>query len=402
MAVSAPAAPGHGRPSRLSEFARWARGSDIGRAGPVAAVGVLVMLWVVFQILDPTFLTPRNLSSLSVDIVPLGLVATGVVFVLLVGDIDLSVASVSGLGAAVFAVLSVEYGVPEWLAVLTALLSGAAVGAFHGVVIGRLGVPGFVVTLAGLLGWSGLMMYLLATTGTVIIDSNGMVAALTSTYLPGAVGYVLAAVSVTAYVTAAWREARRRAAAGVPHRPGAEIAIRAALLAVPAFAAAAVLAAFEGLPLALLIFLVLIAGLDYILRRTAYGRKILSLGAGVEAARRAGIDVVAVRASAFMIASSLAALGGIFLASRITSVSQAAGSGDVLINIIAAAVIGGTSLFGGRGSAWSALIGATIIQSLSSGMAILGVQTPVQFMIIATVLLAAVVLDSLSRRTLRA
>jgi D-xylose transport system permease protein len=383
----------------LGDFRRRMRSGELGSIPVVVGVAII---WITFQLLDSSFLSPRNLSNLSVDIVGMGMITIGVVFVLLVGDIDLSVGSVSGLAAALFAVLNVNHGVEEWLAVLLALLGGAATGAVHGFFVARVGAPAFVVTLAGLLGWNGLMLYLLGTSGTVILNDEGLVADLTSHYFHGAAAYALAAFSVLAFLLVSHRTARRRAAAGVPARTPGAIAVRTGILAAVSFAAAAVLAEFQGMPLALLIFLAAVVGLDFLLRRTPYGRKVFALGGGVEAARRAGVNVVWVRTSVFMVAGAMAAIGGLFLASRLTSVSQASGSGGLLMNVIAAAVIGGTSLFGGRGSTWSALLGVLVIQSIASGMALLGIQIAVQFMITGGVLLAAVVIDSLSRRLQKA
>jgi D-xylose transport system permease protein len=389
----------HGLGGYLDDFRRRLRSGELGS---VPVVVGLAIIWITFELLDSSFLSPRNLSNLSVDIVGMGMIAIGVVFVLLVGDIDLSVGSVSGLVAAVFAVLNVNHGVAEWLAVLLAVLAGAAIGAVHGFFVALVGVPAFVVTLAGLLGWNGFMLYLLGTSGTIILDDEGLVADLTDRSLHGATAYGIAAFSVLAFLLASYRTSRRRAAAGVPARPLSEIAVRTGVLAALAFTAAAVLAHFEGLPLALLLFLIAVIGLDFVLRRTPYGRKVFALGGGVEAARRAGINVVWVRVSVFMVSGAMAAIGGLFLASRLTSVSQASGSGDLLMNVIAAAVIGGTSLFGGRGTTWSALLGVLVIQSIASGMALLGIQIAVQFMITGCVLLAAVVIDSLSRRLQKA
>ncbi|MFC6066160.1 sugar ABC transporter permease [Streptomyces ochraceiscleroticus] len=374
-----------------------------GELGAVPVVLGLVVIWIIFQALNGAFLSPRNLSNLSLDIVGTGLIAVGIVFVLLIAELDLSVGSVSGLAAAVFAVLSVRNGMPEWLALLIAVLTGAAIGAVHGFFVARVGVPSFVVTLAGLLAWNGLMLYVLGASGTVNLDDQGLVATLTSYYFShAAAAYGLAAVGSIVFFLASYQEARRRKTAGVPSRPLREIAVRTALLAVIAFAAAAVLNQFQGLPLALLIFLLIIVCLDFALRRTPYGRQVFSLGGGIEAARRAGINVVWVRISVFMVSGTMAAIGGLFLASRITSASQTSGSGNLLLNAIAAAVIGGTSLYGGRGRTWSALLGILVIQSIASGMALLGIQAAVQFMITGGVLLAAVVLDSLTRRSQRA
>nr|WP_267246535.1 sugar ABC transporter permease [Streptomyces sp. PR69] len=371
-----------------------------GEFGSVPVVLGLVMIWVIFQSLNSNFLSPRNLSNLSVDIVGTGLIAAGIVFVLLVGEIDLSVGSVSGFGAALFAVLNVQNGMAEWLAVIVAVLCGAAIGLVQGFFFAKVGVPAFVVTLAGLLGWNGLMLYVLGTSGTVNLDDEGLVATLTSHYFSDiAVAYGVAALGTAAFFLASYQDGRHRKATGLPYRPLGEIGLRTGVVAVIAFAAAHVLNQFRGLPLALLIFLVFVAGLDFVLRRTPYGRRVYAVGGGAEAARRAGVNVVRVRVSVFMVSASMAVVGGLFLASRITSASQTSGTGLLLLNAIAAAVIGGTSLFGGHGRTWSALLGMLVIQSIASGMALLGIQAAVQFMITGGVLLAAVVIDSLSRRT---
>lgn len=390
---------------------RWSPGSHLARArrrmrsgemGPLPGFVGLLVIWVVFQSLDSAFLTPRNLSNLSVDIVGMGLITVGIIFVLLVGDIDLSVSSVSGLSAAVFAVLSVHQGLPDWLAVLLAVLCGTATGALHGFLIARIGVPAFAVTLAGFLGWNGATLAVLGTSGTIHLDHQGLVGRLTTTYFTGPTAYLLATASVVAYALAACRVRRRRLRAGVPETALGEIVVRTTLLGLVAFGAAVALSEFEGLPLALTVFLAFLVGLDLLLRRTVYGRKVHALGGGFEAARRAGINVVWVRASVFAISGTMAAIGGLFLASRISSVGQPSALGALLIDVIAAAVIGGTSLLGGRGRTWSALLGVLVVQSIASGMTLLGIQVAVQYMIIAGVLLAAVVSDSLSRHLLEA
>ncbi|MFI9075765.1 sugar ABC transporter permease [Streptomyces sioyaensis] len=374
-----------------------------GELGSVPVALGLVVVWIIFESLNENFLSPRNLSNLSVDIVGPGMISVGVVFVLLLGEIDLSVGSVSGLAAAVFAVLSVNQGMPEAPALLLAVLGGTVIGAVQGFFLAKVGVPAFVVTLAGLLGWNGLMLYVLGASGTINIDENGLVAKLTSYYFTNvAAAYGLAALGTAAFFLTSYHGVRRRRAAGVPCRPLSEIVLRTGVLAVISLAAAWVLNQFLGLPLALLIFLVMLVGLDYVLRRTPYGRMIFALGGSVEASRRTGLNVSLVRISVFMISGTMAAVGGLFLASRVTSASQTSGGGNLLMDAIAAAVIGGTSLFGGRGRTWSALLGVLVIQSIASGVALMGIQTAVQFMITGGVLLIAVVIDSLSRRAQRA
>ncbi|MEU3688406.1 sugar ABC transporter permease [Streptomyces narbonensis] len=384
----------------LGEFRRKLRSGELGSLPVILAV---IIIWTVFGSLDSTFLSAQNLSDLSQQIVGTGMIAVGIVFVLLLGEIDLSVGSVSGLCAAIFAVLNVLNGMNEWLALLIAIAGGAAVGLIHGFFFAEVGVPAFVVTLAGNLAWNGLMLQVLGTSGTVNIPSESIVSRLYSTiYHSPAAAYAAAAVGVGLFLAASLLDARRRRAARVPFRPIAEIVLRTVVIAAIAFVTAYILNQYQGLPLALLVFLILLVVLDFVLRRTTYGRRIFAVGGNIEGARRAGISVPFVRMSVFSIAGTMAAVGGLFLAGQIQSASQTSGGGNLLMNVIAAAVIGGTSLFGGRGSVWSALLGALVIGSIQSGMNIMGVSNAVQFMITGSVLLAAVVVDSLSRRSQKA
>ncbi|WP_372461623.1 sugar ABC transporter permease [Actinacidiphila acidipaludis] len=371
-----------------------------GRLGAFPVVVSLLVTWIVFQSLNHNFLSPRNLSDICVDIVGPGLVAVGIVFVLLLGEVDLSVGSVSGLTASIFAVMYVNSGEPEWLAIVSALLSGAAIGTIQGFFFARVGVPAFVVTLAGLLVWNGLMLYVLGASGTIDLGDRGLVAELSTRYFhSAALAYGLAALGTGAFFVMTYRDNRARSRAGMSALPVWEIAERTLGVAAPSFAAAWVLEDFRGVPLALLVFLVFVVGLDFVLRRTTYGRRIFAIGGEAEAARRSGINVVWTRVSAFAMSGTLAAVGGLFLTSRVASVGQTSGSTTLLINAIAAAVIGGVSLFGGRGTTWSALLGILVIQSIASGMVLIGLETAVQYMVTGGVLLGAVILDSLSRRS---
>ncbi|MFI9152523.1 sugar ABC transporter permease [Streptomyces sp. NPDC053367] len=370
-----------------------------GGLGPVPAIVVLIVVWTVFQILDPSFLSPRNLSNLGVDIVGTGLIATGLVFVLLIGEIDLSIGALSGFTAALFAVLNVHHGIPEEFAALLAVAVGCAAGALHGVVFARLGVASFAVTLAAGLGWSGMLVIVLGGSGTVVFDDEGFVATLTRHHFGHpAAAYGLAAAVTGTYFLAAHQRSRYHRASGAAFSSTGRITARTAALGLIAFAGAAVLNQYQGLPLALLIFLLIVAGLDYGLRRTSYGRSVYAQGDSVEAARRAGLRVVAVQISVFMVSGTTAALGGLFLASRTSTVGAGSPTLILLVNAVAAAVIGGTSLFGGRGRTWSALLGILVIQSVASGMALLGLQGAIQITITAGILLIAVIADSLSRR----
>ncbi|MFK8910017.1 sugar ABC transporter permease [Streptomyces sp. YS-3] len=381
----------------LSEFKRKMKAGDLGSL-PVV-VGLIVIM-AIFQSLNSNFLTAGNLSDISVAMVGTGMIATGIVFVLLLGEIDLSVGSVSGVAGATFAVLNVTHGMAEWLALVLAILTGTVAGAIHGFVFARIGVPAFAVTLAGLLFWNGFMLQVLGSNGTINLDSEGLVAKLTSYYFSDvAAAYGLAVIAVAAFFLTSLLDSRRREAAGVPSRPFSEIVLRTVLLAVPAVGAAAVYNQYKGLPLAVVLFLAVLVLTDFVLRRTAYGRKVFALGGSIEASRRAGINVVMIRTSIYAISGTFAAIGGLFLASKITAANQGAGSGELLMNAIAAAVIGGTSLFGGRGRTWNALLGVLVITSIQYGLALQGIASPIQYMITGGVLLATVVIDAVTRKT---
>ncbi|GAB2978747.1 ABC transporter permease [Streptomyces pseudoechinosporeus] len=381
------------------EFKRKIRGGDLGSLPVVIG---LIAIAVIFQSLNSNFLSAENLNNIAVAMVATGMMSVGIVFVLLLGEIDLSVGSVSGVAGAIAAVLSVTHGMNEWLAVLMALGGGAVAGAIHGFFFARIGAPAFAVTLAGLLFWLGFMLQLLGENGTINLDGDGLIGKLTTYYFSDiAAAYGLATIAVAVFFVTSFLDSRRREAAGIPSRPLVDILLRTGLLAIVAYAAAIMFNQYKGLPLALLLFLVVLVMTDFVLRRTGYGRKIFALGGSVEASRRAGINVTAVRISVFAIAGFFAAVGGLFWASKIAAANQSAGAGDLLMNVIAAAVIGGTSLFGGRGRTWNALLGVMVITSIQYGLALEGIATPIQYMITGSVLLATVVIDSVTRKTQR-
>ncbi|MFJ4918538.1 sugar ABC transporter permease [Streptomyces sp. NPDC088725] len=381
----------------LSEFKRKIRAGDLGA---IPVVLGLIVIWAIFTVLNSSFIGPENLSNISITMVGTGMIAVGIVFVLLLGEIDLSVGSVSGVAGALFAVLSITHGMAEWLAFILAILSGTVIGAIHGFFFARIGVPAFAVTLAGLLFWNGFMLQILGSSGTINLDSDGIVGKLTTYYFTDvSAAYILAVVVVAAYFFVSYTENRRRETVGVPSRPVSEVVLRTVLLAVVAFVVAIIFNQYKGLPLAVVIFLAVLVLTDFVLRRTSYGRKVFALGGSVEASRRAGINVTLIRTSVFSIAGTFAAIGGLFLASQINAANQGAGSGTLLMNSIAAAVIGGTSLFGGRGRSWNALLGVLVIVSIQSGLAIQGVASPIVYMITGAVLLATVVIDAITRKT---
>ncbi|MFI9767969.1 sugar ABC transporter permease [Streptomyces sp. NPDC052415] len=381
----------------VSEFKRKMKAGDLGS---IPVVIGLAVIWIIFQSLNSNFLTAGNLSDISVAMVGTGMIAVGIVFVLLLGEIDLSVGSVSGVAGASFAVLNVTNGMSEWLAFVLAILTGTAAGAIHGFFFAKIGVPAFAVTLAGLLFWNGFMLKILGDNGTINLDSDGLVAKLTSYYFSDvAAAYGLAIVATGLFFLSSFYGNRRREAAGVPSRPLSDTILRTVLLAIVSFAVAAVYNSYKGLPLAVVLFIAVLLLTDFVLRRTAYGRKVFALGGSVEASRRAGINVEMVRISVFAISGTFAAIGGLFIASKIASANQGAGAGDLLMNAIAAAVIGGTSLFGGRGRTWNALLGVLVIVSIQYGLALEGIASPVQYMITGGVLLATVVIDAVTRKT---
>ncbi len=384
----------------IVEFRRRMRSGDLGSMPVIAA---LIIIWGVFQGLNSQFLTANNFFTIAQNVVGIGMIAIGIVFVLLLGEIDLSVSYVSGLAGAVFAVLSVNHGFSEPVALVLGLLTGAAIGALQGFFFAKVGVPAFVVTLAGFLAWNGAMLWVLGKDGTINLPGGGLLDNLFNyTFDDVAYAYAAALIAVLVYLGSSLWEADRRRRAGVPFRPLVDIVIKTVALAVVAFAVAFVLNQSEGLPLALLLFLVMVVGFDLMLRRTTYGRQIFAVGGGIEAARRAGINVAWIRISVFMLSGTMAAVGGMFLAGQVNSAQSTQGGGNTLMEAIAAAVIGGTSLFGGRGKTWSALLGALVIISIQQGMYILNLNTAIQYMITGAVLLAAVVVDSVSRKTQKA
>jgi D-xylose transport system permease protein len=382
----------------LTAFRRRVSGGELGSLPVIIG---LVVIWLVFYSRQHAFLGAENLSNLVLQMVATGLLSVGIVMVLLLGEVDLSVGSVSGVTAALFATQAVNSGRNQVLAVLMAVTLGAVIGAVHGFFFTRFGVPSFVVTLAGLLGWQGLQLKVLGTTGSVNV-TDGFVNSITSAFYPASTGWLLAVVAVALYLVAQLVEVRARRRADLRPRPMIEVIGRTVVLSVILAVAVSVLNRYRGVPFALVLFLVIVVLFDLLIRRTRYGRHVLAVGGNAEAARRAGISVNGIRMSVFIIAGVMAAVGGIVNASYLQSVDQSTGGSNTLLYAIAAAVIGGTSLFGGRGSAYSALLGVLVITSITNGMALLTLPSSTQFMVTGAVLLASVTLDAVSRRSQRA
>ncbi|WP_127819481.1 sugar ABC transporter permease [Microbacterium sp. CPCC 204701] len=382
---------------QLASFLARIRGGDLG-AIPVV-VGIVV-IWTVFQLLNPLFLSSENLSNLTMQCAAIGTIALGVVLVLLLGEIDLSVGSVSGLAAAVLAVSFMQLQWPLVLAILAAMAIGCLVGLLYGYLFTRFGLPSFVITLAGLLGFLGLQLWVLGETGSIAFPFDAWIVQFAQQmFLPAWASYVAAVLAVAAFAFSLLRRARRRAAANLVSQGYLEIGVRSAVLLAFLLVAAWYLNLYRGVGVMFLLFLALVVAINFALTRTRWGRAVYAVGGSVEAARRAGIRVDRIYLSVFAMCSTLAAVGGILAAARLGSATQSSGTGDVNLNAIAAAVIGGTSLFGGRGSAFSALIGIVVIQSISSGLTLLNLDSSVQFMVTGVVLVLAVIVDSISRRT---
>ena len=381
----------------LRAFLDRVRSGDLGSLPVVVGLAVI---WTVFQTLNPIFLSANNLVNLLFDCSTVGIISLGIVCILMVGEIDLSVGSVSGFASALVGVLWVNAGWSVLGAIALALLAGAVMGSLYAVLFNRLGMPSFVSTLAGLLAVLGLQLYILGSSGSINLPYDSTLVTLGQTLvMPPPVAYGLALLAGAGLLFTGYRTAARRRAAGLTPPALAGIVARAAVLTVALELAAAYLNTDRGVPWMFGLFVALAILLDYALKRTRWGRSMTAVGGNREAARRAGIDVRGIYRSAFVLCSTFAALGGILSAARLASASQQAGTGDVNLDAIAAAVIGGTSLFGGRGSAYSALLGIIVIQSIASGLTLLDLSSSLRYMITGGVLAVAVIVDSLARRS---
>ncbi|EHK56265.1 sugar ABC transporter permease [Allomesorhizobium alhagi] len=381
----------------LRAFIDRVRSGDLGMI-PVA-VG-LVVISVIFTSLNPVFIRPGNVSNLLYDCATTGIISLGVVCVLLLGEIDLSVGSMSGLASAILGVLWINNGWHPAGAILVALGMGAAVGALYAKLFNRVGMPTFVATLAGLLALLGLQLYLLGSTGSINLPfAQPLVRFGQNLYMPNWLSFILALIPGAAVLWTGFRARARRQAAGLTGVAMSVILVKAVALTVVLLVVVLYLAQGRGVPWMFGLFVLLVVVMDYAFTRTKWGRSLMAVGGNREAARRAGINVRRIYLSAFVLCSTFAALGGVLAAARLGSSSQQAGSGDVNLNAIAAAVIGGTSLFGGRGSAYSALLGIIVIQAISNGLTLLNLSSSLRYMILGGVLALAVIVDSLARRS---
>lgn len=375
--------------------APW-RDRDLGSLPVLIA---LLVLSLVFQAFNPNFLSADNLVNLTLQSATTGVITLGVVLVLLVGQIDLSVGAVSGLAAAVVAVGFVQEGWPLWVAVLAAVALGAAVGAGYGWLFTRLGVPSFVITLAGLLVCVGIQVRVLGSTGSINLPyESWLVRFSQQTFLPPLVAYALVVAVAVLYAGSRLLERRRRQEADLPAATVGAVVARTVLLAAALGAATWYLNQNRGIGATFALFIALVVATDLLLRRSRWGRSVRAVGSNVESARRAGFAVRRVYMSVFMACTALAALGGVLSAGRLAAANQGTGGSDTNLTAIAAAVIGGTSLFGGRGSAWSAVLGVFVIHAISSGLTLLNLDASIRYIVTGIVLALAVTIDALSRR----
>ena len=378
---------------------RWLSDVRSGDLGSLPIIVGLVVIAIIFQTQNDRFLTASNFVNLIVQTAPYAVIAMGVTFALLLGEIDLSIGFVSGVGGVLIALLLMPDGneLPTAVAFAVVMAAGIGIGVLHGLIITKIGVPSFVVTLAGLLAWNGVVLLLIGSRGTVILQ-NDFVIGLANDFMAPATAWILMLACVALYAAIQLVRYRNREKAGLANDPIVIIGLRIAGLAVVLAIVVAVANEDRGVPYSGILVGALLLGLTYVLNRTRFGRHVYAVGGNQEAARRAGIDVDRVKIACFALCSLLAVLGGIILASRLRSVDTNTGGGQALLYPIAAAVIGGTSLFGGRGTMKAALLGAIVMISIDNGLGLLGLSSGTKFVVTGGVLLLAVTVDSISRR----
>jgi D-xylose transport system permease protein len=388
------------RPSGLGAYVRaWIDQVRGGELGSIPIVVAIVVIAIYMQARNSNFLTAGNFVNLIAQMSPFAIIGMGLVFVLLLGEIDLSVGYVSGMGGVIAAVLLQPDGSQwaTWTAILAALVVGCAIGFGQGFFVAKLGVPSFVVTLAGLLGWNGVVLQVVGSKGTIVIQDK-FVNGLANDYVSNGLAWIIGVGTVLAWLGVQVLTVFRRRQAGLQNVPWVIIGARTGAVLAATIFVIEWADTDRGIPYVGLLMLGLLIGLSFLATRTRFGRHVYAVGGNAEAARRAGINVARVRIVVFGLCSTMAALGGIVLASRLNSVDTSTGGGSILLYSIAACVIGGTSLFGGRGAVKSAVLGAIVVAMIENGLGLLNVSAGTKFIVTGVVLLAAVTLDSVSRR----
>lgn len=389
-------------PAAETPAARVSLGSRFGAArdadwGPVPVIVGLAVIWIVFQLLNENFLSARNLSNLVLQVGVVGMLSLGVVLVLLIGEIDLSLGTLAGMCAALMAVLLTNDGWPVWAAIAAAVAVGAAAGLLQGGISVIVGVPSFVVTLGGFLAWQGVQLTLLGNAGELRVEDE-FVRGIANSYLPSWLAWGLLAVAAAGWWADVALRRRARTRLDLSVRPLARDV--AACVAPVAFGALVVayLDGYFGVPWLLVLLGGIAVALGALTTRTQLGRHLFAIGGDREAARRAGVRVDQIRVLVFALAAALAAIAGLIAVSRQFAVSTGTGGGTLLLEAIAAAVIGGASLFGGQGRVYQALLGALVIASVENGLDLLGKPSSTKDIATGAILVAAVSIDAISRR----
>ena len=405
----------------MGSYFNRVRGGDVGSLP--AVLGLIVLIGLFSALKPETFFTALNFANLLNQGTAIIVLAMGLVFVLLLGEIDLSAGFTAGTAAAVLAVALASWGFPWPLALLSGLLTGTIIGLSIGVLVARLGIPSFVVTLAMFLALQGVMLLIIGEGGTITLRSDELLAVMNKN-MPVWGGWLLWAVVTAGYAWVSLRAITGRRKAGL--RATATSVWAAKTLAVAVLLGIGVyllnmereivrpgktpcltneppdpvgcIPVLKGVPWAVLVVLVLLVGLTFVLGRTSFGRHIYAVGGNTEAARRAGISVKGIKIYCFMICSTLAAVGGVLIASRDNSVSPTTGGAQTLLFAVGAAVIGGTSLFGGRGKVMDAVVGGLVIAVIANGLPLITQQSGIQYIVTGLVLLVAASVDAISRK----
>ena len=383
-----------------SVFERIRANISAGNLGSWPVVIGLILIVLFFSIKADNFFTAPNFTNIITQMAGVTMLAYGVVFVLLIGEIDLSISYVAGVGGVVVAQMTIvgsSQEVPGWLAIIVAVAACALIGAFQGSIVALVGVPAFVVTLAGYQIWQGVIQKSIPQ-GVIVIQNN-TVNDVANYFFSKRAGWIMAFLIAGFYLASTLTGVIQRRRHGIAVRDPWLLGFRTAAIIITTFVVVAICNKDRGVPFVLLMIVGFMIFWTFIAKRTTFGRHVYAVGGNAEGARRAGINVARVRIIVFMISSGMAGVGGIVLAARLNSVDLNAGGGTLLIDAIAAAVIGGTSLFGGRGNAWSALLGIIVIQSISNGLTLLNLSSSLRYMITGAVLAIAVIVDSLARKS---
>jgi len=397
--------PGSSIGSAVQEYFNKLRGGDVGS---LPAIFGLVVLVIFFSILEPSsFASTRNLANLLVQAAPVMFIAMGLVFVLLLGEIDLGAGYTAGTSAAVMAVLLTNHGVAWPIAVLACLATGAVIGLAVGLLVALLHIPSFVVTLASFLGLQGVMLLVIGQGGTISVKDDTILAIMNNNLSP-LWGWVLFLVVSVGFALSTLYTVAKRRRAGLPTDAPALIAARIATVAVPLAILVfllnrersnnIIINSLKGVPIIVPFTLVFVLLLTFLLNRTLFGRHVYAVGGNAEAARRAGINVPGIKIICFIIGSVMAAVAGILFASYANSVSPTTGGSQTLLFAVGATVIGGTSLFGGKGRILDAVLGGLVIQVIGNGLPLITEESGIQYIVTALVLLLAASVDAISRR----